>query len=127
MATKVNRRYKTAVFLGMGRDGKRKIPLPFYIKKKLDAAERNGIYVTDLMGLHAGVNAVTGDFSVEASGFVIEDGKKGRPVKTFTIAGNFFELLKNIVAVSDTVKIGMGGFTAFGAPAVLVHSINVAG
>lgn len=87
----------------------------------------NGIYVTDLMGLHAGVNAVTGDFSVEASGFMIENGKKGRPVKTFTIAGNFFDLLKNIEAVADTVKIGMGGFTAFGAPSVLVRSISVAG
>ena len=87
----------------------------------------NGIYVTDLMGLHAGVNAVTGDFSIEASGFMIENGKKGRPVKTFTIAGNFFELLKNIDAVADKVKIGMGGFTAFGAPAVLVKNISVAG
>ena len=87
----------------------------------------NGIYVTDLMGLHAGVNSVTGDFSVEASGFMIENGKKGRPVKTFTIAGNFFELLKNIEAVADTVKIGMGGFTAFGAPSVLIKDISVAG
>ena len=87
----------------------------------------NGIFVTDLMGLHAGVNSVTGDFSIEASGFMIEDGKKGRPVKTFTIAGNFFELLKNIDAVADTVKIGMGGFTAFGAPSVLVKNISVAG
>ena len=87
----------------------------------------NGIYVTDLMGLHAGVNAITGDFSIEASGFMIENGKKGRPVKTFTIAGNFFTMLKNIEAVADTVKIGMGGFTAFGAPSVLVRSISVAG
>lgn len=87
----------------------------------------NGIYVTDLMGLHAGVNSVTGDFSVEASGFMIENGKKGRPVKTFTIAGNFFELLKNIDAVANNVKIGMGGFTAFGAPSVLVKNISVAG
>ena len=79
------------------------------------------------MGLHAGVNAITGDFSIEASGFMIENGKKGRPVKTFTIAGNFFTLLKNIEAVADTVKIGMGGFTAFGAPSVLVSSISVAG
>ena len=87
----------------------------------------NGIYVTDLMGLHAGVNAITGDFSIEASGFMIENGKKGRPVKTFTIAGNFFTMLKNIDAVANNVKIGMGGFTAFGAPSVLINSISVAG
>ena len=87
----------------------------------------NGIYITDLMGLHAGVNSVTGDFSIEASGFMIENGKKSRPVKTFTIAGNFFEVIKKIDAVSDTVKIGMGGFTAFGAPSVLIREISVAG
>ena len=77
--------------------------------------------------MHAGVNEQTGDFSVEASGFMIENGQKGRPVKTFTVAGNFFDLLKNIVAVSDEVKIQLGGFTTFGAPCVLVHSISVAG
>ena len=94
---------------------------------ELFAKAGEGIYVTDLMGLHAGVNSITGDFSVEGSGFMIENGKKGRPVKTFTIAGNFFDLLKNIEAVADTVKIGMGGFTAFGAPSVLIKDISVAG
>ena len=64
---------------------------------------------------------------MEGVDYMIENGKKGRPVKTFTIAGNFFELLKNIDAVADTVKIGMGGFTAFGAPSVLVKNISVAG
>lgn len=87
----------------------------------------NGIYVTGVKGLHAGINAVTGDYSIECSGFMIEDGKKGRPIKSFTIAGNFFELLKNIDAVANEVKIGLGGFTAFGAPSVLVHGISVAG
>ena len=96
-------------------------------EEQLFALAGEAIYITDLMGLHAGVNSVTGDFSIEASGFMIENGKKGRPVKTFTIAGNFFELLKNIEAVADTVKIGMGGFTAFGAPSVLVKNISVAG
>ena len=86
-----------------------------------------GVFVTDLKGLHAGINAVTGDFSLESSGFMIENGKKGRPVKSFTIAGNFFELLKNIEAVSNEVKIGLGGFTSFGAPCVLVRSISIAG
>ena len=33
----------------------------------------------------------------------------------------------NIDAVANEVKIGLGGFTAFGAPSVLVHGISVAG
>lgn len=94
---------------------------------KLFEMAGNGVFVTELKGLHAGINAVTGDFSLESAGFMIENGKKGRPVKSFTIAGNFFDMLKNIEAVADTVKIGMGGFTSFGAPSVLISSISIAG
>ena len=96
-------------------------------EEQLFEKAENGIYVTGVKGLHAGINPVTGDYSIECSGFMIENGKKGRPVKSFTIAGNFFELLKNIDAVANEVKIGLGGFTAFGAPSVLVHGISVAG
>ena len=96
-------------------------------EEDLFAKAGEGIYVTGVKGLHAGINPVTGDYSIECSGFMIENGKKGRPVKSFTIAGNFYELLKNIDAVANEVKIGLGGFTAFGAPSVLVHGISVAG
>ena len=88
----------------------------------------NGVYITELKGIHAGANAVTGDFSIESAGFLIENGKIGAPIKSFTVAGNFFELLKNIDSLSDTVDWGIpGGFTAFGAPAVLVRDMSVAG
>ncbi len=96
-------------------------------EEELFAKAGDGIYVTGVKGLHAGINAVTGDYSIECSGFKIEGGKKTAPIKSFTIAGNFFELLKNIDAVANEVKIGLGGFTAFGAPSVLVHGISVAG
>ena len=88
----------------------------------------NGIYITELSGLHAGANAVTGDFSIQSAGFKIVDGKLGEAVKSFTIAGNFFELLKSIAALSDKVEVGVsGGFTTFGAPTVLIHNMSVAG
>ena len=87
-----------------------------------------GLYITELKGLHAGANAVTGDFSIESAGFRIVDGKLGEAVKSFTIAGNFFELLKSIAALSNEVEVGVsGGFTTFGSPAVLVHNMSVAG
>lgn len=88
----------------------------------------NGIYVTAVKGLHAGANAVTGDFSIESAGFLIKDGKKAEAVKSFTIAGNFFELLKSIAALSDTIEMGVpSGFTTFGSPAVLIKDMSVAG
>jgi PmbA protein len=88
----------------------------------------NGIYITEVKGLHAGANAVTGDFSVESAGFLIENGKKTRAIKNFTVAGNFFELLKSITALSDKIELGVPmSSTAFGSPAVLVPDMSVAG
>lgn len=87
-----------------------------------------GIYVTEVKGLHAGANATTGDFSIESAGFMIEDGKLGRPVKSFTIAGNFFELLRQIDTVGNDVKFGIsGGPTMFGSPDVYIPDMSVAG
>ena len=88
----------------------------------------NGIYITELKGLHAGANAVTGDFSIESAGFEIKDGKIGAPIKSFTVAGNFFELIKSIEALSNNVKFGFpAGFTVFGAPNTLIRGCSVAG
>lgn len=88
----------------------------------------NGIYVTAVKGLHAGVNAASGDFSIESAGFLIKDGKKAEAVKSFTIAGNFFQILKSISALSDKVELGVpSGFTIFGSPAVLIKDMSVAG
>ena len=88
----------------------------------------DGIYITELKGLHAGANPITGDFSLESAGFRIKDGKLGEAVKSFTVAGNFFELLKSISALSDEVEVAItGGFTTFGAPAVLIKDMSIAG
>lgn len=97
-------------------------------QEELFAKVDNGVYITELKGVHAGANAITGDFSLEAAGFRIRDGKKAEPVKTFTIAGNFLELLKAVEEVSDTVDFGFpGGFTAFASADVLLRGVSVAG
>ena len=88
----------------------------------------NGIYVTELKGLHAGADAVTGDFSIESAGYIIKDGKLDRAVRSFTIAGNFFELLLGISEIADDLAIDVTGrITAFGSPSVLVKNMSVAG
>ncbi len=87
-----------------------------------------GIYITEFKGLHAGANPTTGDFSLESAGFLVENGKITRAVKSFTLSGNFFELLMGIVALSDTVKLSAPtSSTAFGSPDVLLHGMSVAG
>ena len=86
-----------------------------------------GIYITECKGFHAGANAVTGDFSIESAGFMIREGKLAEPVKSFTIAGNFFELIKNIDTLGNEVHWGIPGRTVFGSPDVLVREMSVAG
>lgn len=84
-----------------------------------------GVYINSLGGLHAGANPVSGDFSLQSAGFLIENGKKTARVKSFTVAGNFYELLKNITAVASNLEFpGMG---TVGSPSVLVEGLSVAG
>ncbi len=62
-----------------------------------------GIYITDVEGLHAGMNAQSGNFSLQAKGYLIQDGKRGAPVCLITVAGNLFEIFKDIKEVASNV------------------------
>lgn len=86
----------------------------------------NGLYVMGLQGLHAGVNAVTGQFSAGAYGLRISHGKLTGPVREITIASTCTDILKNVSAVgSDLRFVPMGA--AYGAPTVSVDGIVVGG
>ena len=95
---------------------------------ELLAKAGDGVMITSLGGLHAGADAVSGDFSLQSAGFMIRGGKKCEYVKSFTVAGNFYDLLKNITALADNCQLPMAmGKTAFGAPSVLVEGLSIAG
>ena len=95
---------------------------------ELLAKAGDGVMITSLGGLHAGADAVSGDFSLQSAGFMIRGGKKCEYVKSFTVAGNFYDLLKNITALADNCQLPMAmGKTAFGAPSVLVEGLTIAG
>ena len=69
-----------------------------------------GLYVTDVAGLHSGVNPVSGTFSVGASGSLIEGGELGAPVREITIAGDLVGMLRDVLAVgSEDRWIPLGG------------------
>lgn len=86
-----------------------------------------GLYITELKGMHAGCDAVTGDFSIECAGFLVKEGKRAGAVKAFTVAGNFFELMKNITRVGSEIESGICGFSMSASPALLVRNLAVAG
>ncbi|MBC8630828.1 TldD/PmbA family protein [[Eubacterium] tenue] len=105
-------------------------PTNFYIEKgeasikELMEEIKDGIMVTDFAGLHSGANSVTGDFSLAAKGFYIKDGKKEYPVEQITVAGNFFDLLKNIKFIGNDLNFPI---SSVGSPSVIVEGLSIAG
>lgn len=87
----------------------------------------NGLFITDLEGLHSGANQISGDFSLGAKGFRIENGQITTAVNQITVAGNFFELLKSIAQLGSDLEFGFPGASCIGAPSVLVSKLSVAG
>jgi PmbA protein len=84
------------------------------------------LLVQDFHGVHSGANPVSGDFSVGATGMLLEDGAQTRPVKEITIAAPMLEILKRIVAVADDTRwLPFGG--SFGGATTLVSEMTVAG
>ena len=82
--------------------------------------------VQDFHGVHSGANAVSGDFSVGATGRLIENGVATRPVKEVTIAAPMLEILSAITAVADDRRwLPFGG--SFGGATTLVSEMTVAG
>lgn len=59
------------------------------------------VLLTDLDGLHSGTNALTGDFSLGASGYLCRNGERVQVVRGITVAANFYELLKRIAVIGD--------------------------
>lgn len=81
-----------------------------------------GIVVDDVMGIHT-VDPISGDFSLGCSGDWIEKGKKVHPVKSIAIAGNLFELFKNVIGVGEDFRF----FGGVGAPSLLVSGLKISG
>ena len=105
-------------------------PTNFYIQKGTKSFDElleevgEGLLITEFAGLHSGANAITGDFSLAAKGFYIKDGKKDFPVEQITVAGNFFDLLKNVVEVGADLKFPM---SSVGSPSIRVEGLSIAG
>ena len=105
-------------------------PTNFYLKngekdfKELLKEVKNGVIISEFSGLHAGANSITGDFSLAAKGFMIEDGKQTFPIEQITVSGNFFKLLKDLEEVCSDIKFPM---SSFGSPSVLISELSIAG
>ena len=83
-------------------------------------SEKKLLYIKETIG--RGANIITGDYSVGASGIMIENGKFTFPVSEITIAGNFNEMFKNIFLADD-----LEFKYSTNSPTMLVNDITVGG
>jgi PmbA protein len=61
----------------------------------------NGIFVESLIGVHSGVNPVSGDFSVGVTGLMIRDGQLAEPVREVTVASTLQRMLLDVAHVGS--------------------------
>lgn len=81
-----------------------------------------GVLLTEVMGMHT-ANTISGDFSVGAAGFLVEDGRVVRPVKGIAIAGNILELFRGVEAVGNDLRF----YGTVGAPSLRIAALDVSG
>lgn len=135
--------------LGMERTGSgrretfRHLPIPrmtntflapgTHSKEDILASTKKGIYVQSLSG--GSVNSVSGEFNFTCrEAYLIENGKKTRPVKGATLIGSCLEVISNIDAVSDDLAFAPGicgkgqmAEVTVGQPTLRIRGINVGG
>ncbi len=103
----------------------------FYIQpgqqtpEEVIAGVEKGLYVVNTMNTHS-INPVSGDYSVSAQGFWIENGKLTHPVNNVTIALPLAQLLKNVQGVgNDLTFLPFAG--AIGSPTIRVDGVMIGG
>lgn len=105
----------------------------FYIQKgekdfsAMKAALGSGLLITELSGLHAGLNPISGDFSLIAKGQLIENGEVVRSVDQITVAGNFLTMMQSIEAVGSDLRFGPPSMERIGSPSLLIKKLIVSG
>ena len=81
-----------------------------------------GVLITEVMGIHT-ANPISGDFSVGATGFLIEQGTVTMPVKGITIAGNILDIFRNVEMAGNDLRF----FGAVGSPSLKIAELDVGG
>ncbi len=91
---------------------------------ELITSVEDGLVVHSMAGLHSGVNAVSGDFSVGVEGIMIRDGSPAEPVREATIASTLPRLLQDTVGLGAEVEHLAGGVSC---PGMVVANVSLGG
>lgn len=108
-------------------------PSNIYIKPgnisidEMISSVEEGILIVGFQGLHAGLDSISGDFSLQCHGFEVKNGKKGKPVSQITVSGNFFEMLQEIEAASNDLIFSIMANDYMGAPSMKIRKMSISG
>lgn len=92
--------------------------------EEMIAPIKEGVYITDLQGLGTGMNSQSGDFSCQAQGFMIRDGKIAEPLTLITISGNVLKLFQDIKDMDNNCRLTLSRITL---PDVYIKSMSIGG
>ncbi len=84
----------------------------------------HGFLIQSMTGLHSGVNAVSGDFSVGAEGLMIRHGAIAEPVREITVASTLQRLLLDITEVGADLEWLPGGT---GSATLVIDGVSLGG
>ncbi len=91
---------------------------------ELIAGIQDGVFITDVAGLGTGMNAVSGDFSCQAEGFRIRDGKVCEPLALITLSGNLLKMLRDLKGFDKEAKMTLAEISIANA---YIKSMNIGG
>lgn len=87
-------------------------------------AMKKGIYITSLDGIGTGLSTQSGDYSLQASGYLIDGGKLTKPVSLITVAGNLLKDFSRVMYVGDDSQMTFQGMET---PSIAVRGLAISG
>ncbi|MCI2055130.1 MAG: metallopeptidase TldD-related protein, partial [Bacilli bacterium] len=85
---------------------------------------KEGVYITEIAGLGTGMNANSGNFSCQAEGFMIRDGKIAEPLSLITLSGSLLKMMKDVKALDSNELTTVSSITC---PDVYVKAMSIGG
>ena len=108
-----------------------------YTNVYVEAGQRNlnellfemgdGLLITACDGIFAGVNPVSGDFSVISKGFMIRNGRLCEPVSGITIGGNLITMLAAVEETGNDTAVVQSNTGIVGSGSLRLSNIIVSG
>lgn len=84
----------------------------------------HGLLITGFQGLHSGTSAISADFSLQVTGYLINNGAIERPVSLVTLSSNYLELLQAIRDIGSDLRFN---FAFIGSPSLRIDNMSISG